>query len=130
MIKYSIYILPLIILIVLSISIRKDVQRLHIILQSLKLTLIVIMIVIGIEESIYIKLNGHLIKNELIRVFEYLLLGVSYMIIKMFEEGVTEGKKTKITDEGLILIYSSIIGMLISMEAHNLITLFLSLEIS
>ncbi|KAN0036268.1 hypothetical protein ACTA71_002910 [Dictyostelium dimigraforme] len=123
-------IIPLIIMILLSISIKEESNRMLLLFKSLKLTLILIIILLMLEEAIYIKLNGHLIKTELIAFVEYILLGVSYMIISMFEEGVKEGRKTKITEEALILMYSSLIGMLISMEAHNLITLFLSLEIT
>ncbi|KAK5574402.1 hypothetical protein RB653_011178 (mitochondrion) [Dictyostelium firmibasis] len=130
MIKYSVYIVPLILMIILSISIENASKKMNIILKSMKITIIVIGILIMIEESTYVKLNGHLIKTEIIELFEIILLGVTYVIITIFEKGVKEGTKTKITEEGIILMYSSIIGMLISMEAHNLITLFLSLEIS
>lgn len=130
MIKYSIYLVPLIIMILLSISIKEDSNRMLLLFKSLKLTIILILVLLTIEEAIYVKLNGHLIKTELITFVEYILLVVSYLIISMFEEGVKEGRKTKITEEALILMYSSLIGMLISMEAHNLITLFLSLEIT
>ncbi|NP_050070.1 NADH dehydrogenase subunit 2 (mitochondrion) [Dictyostelium discoideum] len=130
MIKYSIYLVPLIIMILLSISIKEDSNRMMLLFKSLKLTIILILVLLTIEEAIYVKLNGHLIKTELITFVEYILLVVSYLIISMFEEGVKEGRKTKITEEALILMYSSLIGMLISMEAHNLITLFLSLEIT
>lgn len=129
-VKYSIYLVPLIILIIGSILIENKSQRMTIVMKSFKLTLILIGILIWIEDSNYVKLNGHLIKNELIELLEVILIIVSYVILSIIEKGIETGTKSKITEETLILMYSSIIGMLISMEAHNLITLFLSLEIS
>ncbi|KAM9997122.1 hypothetical protein ACTFIZ_007524, partial [Dictyostelium cf. discoideum] len=99
-------IIPLIIMILISISIKEESNRMRILFKSIKLTLILMLILLMIEEPIYVKLNGHIIKTELIAFVEYILLGVSYMIISMFEEGVNAGRKTKITEEALILMYS------------------------
>jgi NADH-quinone oxidoreductase subunit N len=129
-VKYSVYLIPLIIIIMGSIGIENKNKRMTVVIQSLKLTLILIGLLILIEDSNYVKLNGHLIKNELIETFELMLIIVSYVIVIIIEKGINNGSKSKITEETLILMYSSIVGMLISMEAHNLITLFLSLEIS
>lgn len=129
-VKYSIYLVPLIIIIMGSIGIENRSQRMTMVIKSFKLTLILIGLLIWIEDSNYVKLNGHLIKNELIEVLEVILIIVSYIILNIIEKGIETGSKSKVTEETLILMYSSIIGMLISMEAHNLITLFLSLEIS
>ncbi|KAN0015725.1 hypothetical protein ACTFIU_000008 [Dictyostelium citrinum] len=128
--KYSVCIIPLILIILVSIGIKEDSKRMYVVMQSIKVSLLVLLVSIFVEEWTYVKLNGHLIKTPLIGLFEVILVVVVYIIIYLFEMGIKEGKKIKITEEAIILMYSSVIGMLISMEAHNLITLFLSLEIS
>jgi len=132
-IKYILILGPLLILMIEAIMIDNEIKRINIIIRTTIISLIVILINLLYSDVNYLILNGHIGSNKLIKFLEIILIIVSIVIINIMTKELNKKvyeNKSKISGETIILIFSSIIGMLISMETNNLLTLFLSIEIT
>nr|YP_209602.1 NADH dehydrogenase subunit 2 [Heterostelium pallidum]AAU00617.1 NADH dehydrogenase subunit 2 [Heterostelium pallidum] len=129
-IRYSIYLIPLMVLLISAVSVLNKNQRMNIILMSIYcyLGLIFINLINNNETALF--LNNHLQMNDLIKFFELILIIFVFIVMVIIHISIEYGLRYKVSEEMLILMMCSIIGMLISIEALNLITLFLSFEIT
>nr|ABX45139.1 NADH dehydrogenase subunit 2 [Heterostelium pallidum] len=129
-IRYSIYLAPLMLLLISAVSILNKNQRIIVIIMSIYSYLSLILINLLNTQEIAVYLNNHIQITDLIKFFELILVIFVFVVIMIIHISIEYGLRYKVSEEMLILIMCSVIGMLVSIESLNLITLFLSFEIT
>nr|YP_001876512.1 NADH dehydrogenase subunit 2 [Cavenderia fasciculata]ABX45186.1 NADH dehydrogenase subunit 2 [Cavenderia fasciculata] len=128
-IKYSIYIIPLMVLLLSIVSVKGEKQRRRVMFNFSYVSLILIGLIAlnGVDVGIF--LNNQIQMNDVIKFFEILLLIFVFIVLNILENS-NRGLINKIDEYKILFIMFSVIGILVSIEATNLLVLFYGIEIT